>query len=195
MIRVGEIAPGIEANAYFPMEDKIDKVSLAKNNGKWVILTFYPGDFTFVCATDIDAFMRRYADFKKNGAVLYAISADSVYSHRVWAQTSPRVQKSVIPMIEDMSKKVFVDYGFLDEGTGTSMRGVVIIDPDGRIQYFSIFNSALGKDAEHIFNAFMGLKYLRDNKAEAGKAYAIPAGWKPGEKPLKYNTVKDIGKL
>ena len=195
MISIGGPAPSIEASAYFPNDDKIEKVSFADSKGKWIILTFYPGDFTFVCATDIDAFMGKYADFQKNGAVVYAISTDSVYSHRVWAKTSPRVHKSAIPLVDDLKKTITSDYGFLNERTGTAMRGVVIIDPERTVQYIAVFNDALGKDALHIFNAFMGLKYIHDHRAEKGKAYAIPAGWKAGDKPLKYDTVKDIGKL
>ena len=195
MIKIGSLAPDISSEAYFPSDDRMGKVGFADSRGKWVILTFYPGDFTFVCATDIDAFMGKYSDFKKNGAVLYAISTDSIYSHRVWAQTSPRVRKSMIPMIGDLKGAITAAYGFLNESTGTAMRGVVIVDPDRIVQYISVFNDALGKDAVHIYNAFMGLKYMRDHKAGAGKTYAIPAGWKPGDKPLKYDAVKDIGKL
>lgn len=195
MMKIGGSAPDITAKAYFPIDGKMRRISFADSKGKWVILTFYPGDFTFVCATDIDAFMTKYADFKKNGAVLYAISTDSVYSHRVWAQTSPRVRKSMIAMIGDLKGRITAAYGLLNESTGAAMRGVVIIDPDRKVQYLSVFNDGLGKDAVHIFNAFMGLKYMRDHKAGGGKVCAIPAGWKPGDRPLEYDPVKDIGKL
>jgi peroxiredoxin (alkyl hydroperoxide reductase subunit C) len=194
MITTGDAAPDIDANAYFPKDDKVDGVRLKDSRGKWVVLTFYPGDFTFVCATDIEALMVKYADFLKNGAVLYAISTDSVYSHRAWAQTSPRVQKSAIPMIEDIKRSISASYGFLNERTGTAKRSVVIIDPDGLVQYLSVSNDLLGKDAEHIYNAFMGLKHIYNNKAEKGKIFAIPAGWKPGDKPIRADVVKDIGK-
>jgi peroxiredoxin (alkyl hydroperoxide reductase subunit C) len=194
MITIGDAAPSIGAKAYFPKEDRIDSVQVKDRKGRWVVLTFYPGDFTFVCATDIEAFMLKYADFLKNGAVVYAISTDSVYSHRAWVNTSPKVQNSAIPMIEDTKRDISTSYGFLNEKTGASRRGVVIIDPDGAVQYLSIFNDLLGKDAVHVYNAFMGLKRIYENKAKKGKFFGIPAGWKPGDKPIIADVVKDAGK-
>ncbi|MCL4371694.1 peroxiredoxin [Candidatus Marsarchaeota archaeon] len=184
----------IEASAYFPKDDKIEKVKIPEK-GKWNILTFYPGDFTFVCATDIEAFMGLYDEFKKNDAEVFAISTDSVFSHKGWAQTSPRVQKSIIPMIEDFNKSITKRFGLLNAQSGQAMRSVVIIDPEGTIQYMAAFNNNLGKDAEHVLNAFLGLKYLRDHPAKEGHMCAIPANWKKGERALDIDVVKDIGKL
>ncbi len=193
-IEIGEKMEKFEARAYFPKEDKIDNVSIPVE-GKWTILTFYPGDFTFVCATDIEAFMEKYDDFKNNGAELFAISTDSVFSHKAWAQTSPRVKKSTIPMIEDIKKNITSTLGFLNKETGMSRRGVLIIDPDGKVQYFSVFNDSLGKDAEHVFTAFMGLKILYETPTESGHMCGIPANWRVGKEILDINIVKDIGKL
>ncbi len=184
----------MEASAYFPKEDKIEKVKVPEK-GRWSILTFYPGDFTFVCATDIEAFMGVYDEFKKNDADVFAISTDSVFSHKGWAQTSPRVQKSSIPMIEDFNKEITRKFGLLNATTGQARRSVVIIDPDGNIQYMAAFNNNLGKDAEHVLNAFMGLKYLRDHPAKEGHMCAIPANWRKGKEALDIDVVKDIGKL
>ncbi len=195
MIPIGEKVQDMTAKAYFPSDDSIKEIRIPSKNGRWSILTFYPGDFTFVCATDIEAFMSIKSQFDSNGADLYAISTDSVFSHKGWAQTSPRVKKSTIPMIEDFTKKITSSFGFINEASGASRRGVVILDPDGKIQYMSIFNDGLGKDAEHIFNAFMGLKQLHDTPAKAGHMCAIPANWKAGSKTLDIDVVKDIGKL
>ena len=194
MVTIGEKAPVIEADTYFPKEDKIKKVKIPAGKG-WQILTFYPGDFTFVCATDIEAFMAMYDKFKKNGAEVYAISTDSVFSHKAWAQSSPRVKTSSIPMIEDFNKKATQAYGLLNEQSGAARRGVVIIDPNGDVQYLAVFNDGLGKDAEHIFTAFMGLKYMHDHPQEAGHMCAIPANWRVGKEALEIDVVKDIGKL
>ena len=195
MLTIGEAAPEIDANTYFPKDDKIERFRLEDMKGKWVILTFYPGDFTFVCATDIDAFMKKYADFEKNGALLLALSTDSVYSHKAWAQTSPRVKGSIIPLVEDFNKRISADYGFLNEDTGAARRGVVIIDPDSNVQYISIFNDSLGKDADHIYNAFMGLKIIYENPPNENQVCAIPANWRVGNDTLKIDKLKDIGKL
>lgn len=194
-IEIGEKAPEIQAKCYFPKEADIKDYKLSDDKGKWIVLTFYPGDFTFVCATDVEAFTGKYDDFVKNGAVVYGISTDSIFSHKEWAETSPRVKLSKIPLIEDFNKKTSEAYGFLNRETGAARRGTVIIDPDGKVQYMSIHNDGLGKDAEHIYTAFMALKYIRDTPAEKGHICAIPANWRVGKEALNIDTVKDIGKL
>ncbi|MGC8538205.1 MAG: redoxin domain-containing protein, partial [Candidatus Micrarchaeia archaeon] len=95
-IDIGQTAPEIQAKCYFPNDADIKDYKLSNDKGKWVILTFYPGDFTFVCATDVEAFTQKYDDFAKNGAVIYGISTDSIFSHKEWAETSPRVKQSKI---------------------------------------------------------------------------------------------------
>ena len=196
ILEIGRRAPQITSNAWFPSKQDIKEFRLSDYSGKWVVLTFYPGDFTFVCATDIEAFMSSYEEFRKNGAEVIAISTDSVYSHKAWSESSPRVKQSMIPLVEDFNKKTSSEYGFLNEATGASRRGTVIVDPDGVVQYIAVHNDALGKDADHIFTAFMGLKYVRDHPpSSVGHICAIPANWKLGEKALEIDTVKDIGKL
>lgn len=192
---IEEQAPDIKAKGWFPELQKIKEFKLSDYKDKWLILAFYPGDFTFVCATDIEAFMSSYDEFKKNGAEIIAISTDSVYSHKAWSETSPRVKESKIPLIEDFNKKISTDYGFLNNDTGAARRGSVIIDPEGKIQYVSIHNDALGKDVDHIFTSFMALKYIRDTPSAEGHVCAIPANWKLGKRTLDIDIVKDIGKL
>ncbi len=193
-VPIEEKFEAMKAKAYFPKEDKIENIEIPKK-GKWNIITFYPGDFTFVCATDIEAFMGLYDEFKKNDAEVYAISTDSIFSHKGWAESSPRVKKSSIPMVEDFNKDIARKFGLLNEKSGQAMRSVVIIDPDGNIQYMAAFNNNLGKDADHILNAFMGLKYLRDHPSKEGHMCAIPANWRNGKEALDIDVVKDIGKL
>jgi len=195
MIEIGDAAPEIKAKAYFPEQKDIKDIDLKQYRGKWLILAFYPGDFTFVCATDIEGFMEQYDKFINNGAVIFGVSTDSVYSHKAWTDTSPRVKKSKIPLIEDFNKEISAAYGFLNSKSGAARRGLVIIDPEGNVQYYAVFNDGLGKDIEHIYNSLMGLKYIHDTKAEKGHICVIPANWKPGKKALDIDVVADIGKL
>ncbi|PMP94027.1 MAG: peroxiredoxin, partial [Nitrososphaera sp.] len=160
MIEIGSPAPNFTANAFFPAENAVRKLSLSELRGKWVVMTFHPGDFTFVCATDLQAFQNYYDRFKAEGAEILAISTDSVYSHKVWWETSPRVSKVRYPLVEDISKSISSAYGFLNSQTGMTRRGTVIVDPDGNVQYVSVFNDRLGKDVGHVYNAFQGLKYI-----------------------------------
>jgi peroxiredoxin (alkyl hydroperoxide reductase subunit C) len=192
---IGSVAPQIKAKAWFPETQKIAEFNLSSYKGKWVILTFYPGDFTFVCATDIEAFMSSYEEFVKNNVAIVAISTDSVFSHKAWSETSPRVKTSKIPLVDDFNKRISTDYGYLNQETGAARRGTVIIDPDGVVQYAAIHNDAIGKDVDHIYTVLMGLKYIRDTPAAEGHVCAIPANWKLGKRALDIDVVNDIGKL
>ena len=192
-INIGDKIPQIKAKAYFPKKDTIEEIKLPNN--KWVILAFYPGDFTFVCATDIEALTKMHNEFLKNGAEVYAISTDSIFSHKGWTMSSPRAKESTIPLVEDFNKEISRMFGVLNEETGASRRSVVILSPEGNVEYISIFNDGLGKDVEHIYKAFMGLKFIKEADIKKGHMCAIPANWKVGEKPLDIDIVKDIGKL
>jgi len=195
MIEVGKEAPEFEAKAYFPTEQKIKTIKLSDYKGKWVILTFHPADFTFVCATDLEAFANYYEKFKKEGAEILGISVDSIFSHKVWVETSPRVKKVQYPLVEDIKREISTKYGFLNEKTGLTKRGTVIINPDGVIEYIAIFNDRLGKDVNHIYNSFIALKYLYKNPPTPEGFEIIPAGWKEGDEPLKVKIPFDIGKF
>lgn len=193
-IDIGQKIPEVKSKVYYPKEDKIEDITLPVK-GKWNVLTFYPGDFTFVCATDLEELEKKYKDFKDENAEVFAISADSIFSHREWAQTSPRVSKSQIPLVEDFKKSMISQYGFLNEESGAARRGLIIIDPEGNLQYYSVFNDNLGKDVDHIYNAFQGLKYLHDTPNKEGHMCALPANWRKGKETLNIDLVKDIGKL
>ncbi|MFP3208527.1 MAG: peroxiredoxin [Nitrososphaeria archaeon] len=195
MIEIGSPAPNFTANAFFPRENAIRKLSLSELRGKWVVMTFHPGDFTFVCATDLEAFQSYYDKFRAANAEVLAISTDSVYSHKVWWETSPRVSKVAYPLVEDISKNISSAYGFLNSQTGMTRRGTVIVDPEGIVQYISVFNDRLGKDVGHIYNALEGLRYIHDHPGTPQEFDIIPAGWRVGQPALTIRVPNDIGKL
>jgi len=108
MLVLDKQAPDFEGTAYF--EGKVTKVKLSDYRGKWVLVCFYPGDFTYVCATEVAGIIRNYEKLKQFGGVGIAISADSVHSHKVWAETSPAITAALkemgrkfppMPMIAD----------------------------------------------------------------------------------------------
>ncbi len=195
MVTVGEQAPQFKSKAFFPAENKVKDISLSDYKGKWVIMTFHPGDFTFVCATDLAAFQSHYEKFKASNAEVLAVSTDSVYSHKVWWQTSPRVSQVKYPLVDDISKSISTAYGFLNPQTGMTRRGTVIVNPDGAVEYVAVFNDRLGKDVGHIYNAFKGLVYIYEHPGTPEEFDIIPADWKEGQKPLLIKVPDDIGKL
>ncbi len=192
MIEVGEKAPIFQEKAFFPKDSQIKQLNSKNLRGKWLILTFHPGDFTFVCATDLEGFAEKYEDFKKENAEVLAVSTDTVFSHKVWYETSERVNKIQYPMVEDIKKNVSRAFGFLGDD-GMTQRGTVIIDPDGVVQYISSLNNRLGKDINHIYNAFKGLKHIYENPGTSDKFDAIPACWEEGDEPLHINVPEDVG--
>lgn len=195
MIEVGKDAPDFEARAFFPTERRIKKLRLSDLRGKWVIMTFHPGDFTFVCATDLEAFQSYYEKFKAENAEILAISTDSIFSHKMWWETSPRVSKVRYPLVEDLKKEISSSYGFLNEESGMTRRGTVIVDPDRKVQYIAVFNDRLGKDVMHIYKALKGLKYIYDHPPTGEGFEIIPAGWEPGKPSISIKLPDDIGKL
>ncbi|NIQ07217.1 MAG: peroxiredoxin [Candidatus Korarchaeota archaeon] len=194
MIEVGEKAPDFKAEMYHPQKEEFNELSLQNLKGKWVIMAFHPGDFTFVCATDLEEFARKYEAFESENAEILAISTDTVFTHKMWVETSPRVKKVTYPMVGDVKKDISRKYGFLSE-EGHARRGIVIVDPDGVVQYISIFNRRLGKDVNHIYRSFMGLKHIHKYPGTEEEFDIIPANWEPGKEAMHVKLPEDVGKF
>ena len=172
MPMIGQPAPQFVAPAVVSGGDFKD-INLADYKGKWVVLFFYPLDFTFVCPTEITQFRDSLKDFKAAGAEVLGVSIDSVHAHRRWIKDD--LGELGYPLIGDVTKRMSRDYGVLLEDKGIATRGTFIIDPEGRIQYMGIHNLNVGRDAGEILRVLNGLK--------SGELCA--AGWKKGDKHLK----------
>ena len=128
-----------------------ENVKLTDYKGKWLVLFFYPLDFTFVCPTELKAFSEKYDEFKKAGADVLAISTDSVYSHRAWINTSEAqggLGSLNYVLASDITKDVSRDFGVLMEDKGIALRGLFIIDPDGNIRYYVISDREIWHSGE-----------------------------------------------
>ena len=136
---VGRKAPDFALEGV--LNGKFHTYRLADYKGKWVVLFFYPLDFTFVCPTEILAFSDRLGDFKKVGAEVFGASVDSRYSHLAWTE-KPREEGGIkglaYPLLEDLGKELAEEYGVLDEAGLIALRGLFIIDPDGVVQHATI---------------------------------------------------------
>lgn len=189
-VQVGSKAPDFTANAYFPAKNSFGKITLSEltKKGKWVILFFYPADFTFAWPTELAAVAAKYNDFKKAGAEVLAISTDKIFSHKIWHDISPRVKKVTYPMIEDPNGKISKMYGVYNK-SGVSYRAVFIIDPDMIIQTITIHNIPIGRNINEIYRELMAAKYSRAHPDEG-----VPANWKPGEKGVPTG-IKYVGKF
>ncbi|XXG62571.1 hypothetical protein AAC387_Pa05g0902 [Persea americana] len=179
---VGNPAPDFEAEAVFDQE--FIKVKLSEYIGKkYVILFFYPLDFTFVCPTEITAFSDRYEEFQKLNTEVLGVSTDSVFSHLAWVQTDRKsggLGDLKYPLISDVTKSIAESYGVLIPQQGIALRGLFIIDKEGVIQHSTINNLAIGRSVDETKRTLQALQYVQENPDEV-----CPAGWKPGEKSMK----------
>ena len=171
MAMIGQPAPQFTAQAVVNKGD-FKEISLADYKGKWVVLFFYPLDFTFVCPTELLQFKERAAEFKKLDAEVIGVSVDSVHSHKRWLKDD--LGELGYPLIGDITKRMSRDYGVLLEDKGFATRGTFIINPEGVLQYAGIHNLNVGRDAGEILRVLAGLK----------SGELCSAGWKPGQKHL-----------
>lgn len=171
MPMIGQPAPLFTAKAVVD-GGEFKEVSLSDYKGKWVILFFYPADFTFVCPTEITQFRDRLREFKDAGADVLGCSTDSEHSHRRWIRDD--LKDLGYPLLADLTHRMSRDYGVYLEDRGIATRGTFIIDPEQKIQYVGIHNTSVGRDAGEILRV---LKALQSGEL-------CGAGWKPGEKHL-----------
>ncbi|XP_076758763.1 peroxiredoxin 2 [Xylocopa sonorina] len=161
-------------------------ISLSDYKGKYVVLFFYPLDFTFVCPTEIIAFSDRAQEFDQIGCKLIAASTDSHFSHLAWVNT-PRKQGGLgemnIPLLADKSTKIARDYGVLDEETGIPFRGLFIIDDKQKLRQVTINDLPVGRSVDETLRLVQAFQYT-DIHGEV-----CPAGWKPGKKAMKPDVV------
>lgn len=180
MIKIGEKAPDFTTQAYF--QNEFINLKLSDYAGKWVLLMFYPGDFTFVCATEVSAAAENYEAFKAMSVEPITISVDSPYVHKAWMQQElEKITKEPVsfPMASDVSGEIGTLYGVFDEKNKMNHRGCFIIDPDGFLQAVLLNNPAIGRSFEEIFRLLAGLIHIRHNKLNA-----LPCDWMPGEQVL-----------
>ncbi|HXG24456.1 MAG TPA: peroxiredoxin [Chthonomonadales bacterium] len=175
--RVGKPAPDFDMASTADLERLTSRVRLSDYRGKWLVLFFYPLDFTFVCPTEINALSDRYEEFLELGADVLGVSTDSVYSHRAWINT-PRERNGIAgvkyPLASDITKQVSRDYGVLIEEEGVALRGLFIIDPKGILQYAVINSLNIGRSVDETLRVLEALQ----------TGGLCPADWKPGQELL-----------
>ena len=170
--KVGEPAPPFTLEAVVGKEFK--KVSLADYRGKWVILFFYPADFTFICPTEITGFNKALDQFTELNAQVLGASVDSKFAHLAWIKRGD-LGDLKFPLLADNKKEVTARYGVLDEKEGVALRGLFIIDPNGVVQYQVVNNLSVGRSVEETIRVLEAL--------QTGEL--CPLGWKPGQKTVK----------
>ena len=175
-LRVGQPAPDFTATAVVDQEFK--EVSLTKYRGKYVVLFFYPLDFTFVCPTEITAFSDRYSEFSSKNTEVLAVSVDSKFSHLAWIQT-PRNQGGIgdieYPLVSDLKKEICSAYNVLNED-GEADRGLFIINPQGVIMHMTVNKAPVGRNVDETLRVLQAYQYVESHPNEV-----CPANWTPGD--------------
>jgi peroxiredoxin len=178
MVSINVKVPDLELQAYH--KDEIKKINLSDYRGKWVVLMFYPGDFTFVCPTELGELADNHDQFKRLGVEVLSASTDSVHSHKAWHDTSKTVNKVRFPMIADPTGNLAKEFGVYKSDEGVAYRGTFVIDPDGIVKAFEIHDNNIGRSVKELLRKLQAAKFVRETKGEA-----CPASWEPGKKALK----------
>ncbi len=176
---VGKPAPQFKAEAV--QNGAFKTLQLEDFKGKWLVLFFYPLDFTFVCPTEILAFSDRYDEFRKLNAEVVGVSVDSQFTHLAWTER-PRnlggIQGLRYPLLADLDKKIAANFGVLADG-GMALRGLFIIDPDGVVQHATVNNLGVGRSVDEALRVLQAFQFVREN------GEVCPANWKPGADSMK----------
>ena len=185
-IRVGQQAPDFTGTAVVDQEFKT--IKLSDYRGRYVVLFFYPLDFTFVCPTEITAFSDRYEEFNRLNTEILGVSVDSEFSHLAWIQTDRKlggVGDLNYPLVSDIKKEISASYNVLDQSAGIALRGLFIIDKDGMTQHATINNLAFGRNVDETLRTLQAIQYVQSHPDEV-----CPAGWQPGDKTMNPDPIK-----
>jgi peroxiredoxin 2/4 len=181
MSLIQQEAPEFEAEAVSP-EGTIHFLKLTEYRGKYVVLFFYPLDFTFVCPTELVAVSERIAAFHERGAEVLGVSVDSVYSHLAWRSLPRReggIGKITFPLISDLDKQISRSYGVLLEQPSVALRGTFLIDQQGIVRSVMVNDLPLGRTIEETLRLLDAL-YQVDQYGDV-----CPANWRTGEQAMK----------
>lgn len=174
---VGHYAPDFTMLSTKNMETLQESVSLQDYDGKWLVLFFYPLDFTFVCPTEIRGLSKQYDTFKDLNCEILGVSTDSVFSHRAW-MTTPEEQGGLgpiaYPLASDITHQVSRDYGVLLEDEGIALRGLFIIDPEGVVRYQVVTDNNVGRSVDETLRVLQALQ----------SGGLCPIDWEPGDENL-----------
>jgi len=178
---VGKPAPHFEVDAVVDRE--IKRLALDDFRGKWLVLLFYPLDFTFVCPTELCAFSDRIDELRALDCEVCGVSVDSQYTHLAWTKQS-RVDGGVrgiaYPLLADLKREMCQRYGVMT-ADGVALRGLFIIDPDGVVQHATINNLSVGRSVDETIRVLQACQFVRAN------GEVCPADWRPGHDTIKPN--------
>jgi len=172
-LRVGQPIPDHTVQAYIRGEGSPSEFDLSSHHGQWVVLFFYPRDFTFICPTELAAFAERHDDFLDERAVVIGASTDSYFSHKAWFESDPRLARVDYPVVADTAHELSRSFDVLLDD-GATHRATFIVDPEGTLLHMSVNEHDVGRSVEEV------LRILRAFRTGA----LCPVDWAPGKATL-----------
>lgn len=167
------------AQAYDPSKGEFAEVSEADLAGKWAVVFFYPGDFTFVCPTELGDLADHYAELQDLGVEVYSVSTDSHFVHKAWHSESEEVGKVQYTMLGDPNLQLTRNFQVEREGAGQADRATFLIDPNGTIQYIEQTAEGIGRSASELLRKIKAAQYIAAHPGEV-----CPAKWEQGDETL-----------
>ena len=184
MVLVNKLAPDFSAKAVVE-KNIVENFRLSDFRGKkYVVLFFYPLDFTFVCPTELHAFQEKLEEFTKRNVQVIGVSTDSWFSHLAWLNVTKKeggIEGVSYPLVSDFTKKIAKDYDVLIEEEGLALRGLFLIDKNGLVQHQMVNNLSLGRNVEEVLRLVDALQFTEKH------GEVCPANWQKGKKAMKPN--------
>lgn len=180
MCLVTKQAPDFKAEAVMP-DNSFENITLSSYRGRYVMIFFYPLDFTFVCPSEILAFNRQLEDFKAKNCEVLGISVDSIYTHLAWKNTpvdQGGIGRIKFPLISDIAKSISTDYGVLLPD-GVSLRGLFLVDREGVVRHELVNDLPLGRNVDEALRVIDALQFYEEH------GDVCPANWRQGEEAMK----------
>ena len=182
---VGRPAPDFELEGYY--NGQFRKYKLSDYRKKWVILLFYPLDFTFVCPTEVLNFSAAAEPFAKLNCQIFGISVDSIYVHKAWVDTKREdggLGGSLnYPLLSDLNKVTARDYGILMEDEGVALRGLFLISPEGVIMHATINSLSVGRSVTEAMRVMKAFQFVSSQEGQV-----CPADWEEGKDAMTANS-------
>lgn len=160
-------------------KNKIEKHNPIDYSGNWLILFFYPADFTFVCPTELEELADMYDEFTKKGAEILSISTDKAFTHKAWHDKSPAISKVKFPMGADPTGQLTKSLGVYDEENGVALRATFIVNPKGIIKAYMVNGDEIGRSAKELHRLLVAAQFVENNKGKV-----CPASWEEGDDAL-----------
>lgn len=174
-VQVGKAAPDFNTKALVGREFQDISLKQYTDADKWVVLFFYPKDFTFVCPTELVEFNSKVDEFEDRDVVVLGGSTDSEFSHLGWVKSHNDLSDLQYPLFADIKKEMATAYGVLDEDEGVALRGTFVIDPNGVVQWAQINSMNVGRNVDEVIRVIDALQTDE----------LCPCNWKKGEQTIQ----------